>query len=479
MDIEEDRMSENQNMTEDEEQRRKRRAERIARMREEKERQERINRIAKAVFRYGGCALGAILVIVAGVFLLRGNKGGTPPENQTVRAAERSEETSDSGDRTAPKNVPETESSVDAGSNADAESPTETGSSEDIGNLTETGSNEDIGNPTETGNNEDIEDPTGTESGAESERTAQTAHPDKITRVLQSAGGSVAAVPVAVNGRIQVGDVEFQEGFYAEETPSTAAVGEPLIGSEYAVLINESTNEIVAEKGAQTIINPASMTKVLTVLVAAEHVTNLDDTVTITIEMTDFSYQNDCSAVGFSVGEVVTVRDLFYGTVLPSGGDAAIALATYVAGSHEAFVEMMNEKLEELGLSDTAHFTNCVGLYDENHYCSAYDMAMILKAAVENDWCREVLSRHTYTTSSTPEHPDGITISNWFLRRIEDKDTGGEVLCGKTGFVNQSRNCAASYFISDDGVPYICVTVGAQSAWKCIYDHVALYSQYG
>jgi D-alanyl-D-alanine carboxypeptidase (penicillin-binding protein 5/6) len=104
----------------------------------------------------------------------------------------------------------------------------------------------------------------------------------------------------------------------------------------------------------------------------------------------------------------------------------------------------MNEKLEELGIADTAHFTNCIGLYDDNHYCTAYDMAVIMKAAVENELCREVLSAHTYTTSSTEQHPDGITISNWFLRRIEDKDSGGLVLCGKTGFVNQSGSCAVS-----------------------------------
>ena len=110
----------------------------------------------------------------------------------------------------------------------------------------------------------------------------------------------------------------------------------------------------------------------------------------------------------------------------------------------DAFVDMMNEKLAELGLSDTAHFTNCVGLYDENHYCSIYDMAMILKAAVENDLAREVLTAHTYTTSATEQHPEGITISNWFLRRIEDKDTKGTVVCAKTGFVAQSGNCAAS-----------------------------------
>ena len=154
------------------------------------------------------------------------------------------------------------------------------------------------------------------------------------------------------------------------------------------------------DRDAHTRINPASMTKVLTVLVAAEHVTDWSDTFEITPEITNYSYVHDCSAVGFSNNEVVTVEDLFYGTVLCSGGDAALGLATYVAGSQEAFVDMMNEKLKELGLSDTAHFTNCVGLYDENHYCTVYDIAMILEAAIDHPQCREVLSTKKYTTSS-------------------------------------------------------------------------------
>lgn len=83
------------------------------------------------------------------------------------------------------------------------------------------------------------------------------------------------------------------------------------------------------------------------------HVENLDDTYTITLAETDYSFSHDCSNAGFDVDEKVTIRDLFYGTILPSGADAAVGLAAYVAGSHEAFVDMMNEKLDELGLSDT------------------------------------------------------------------------------------------------------------------------------
>ncbi len=267
------------------------------------------------------------------------------------------------------------------------------------------------------------------------------------------------------------------EPFVTQATESTTAVDGEVVSAN-AIIIEEKTGNILAQRDAYARISPASMTKVLTVLVAAEHVENLDDTYTITLAETDYSFSHDCSNAGFDVDEKVTVRDLFYGTILPSGADAAVGLAAYVAGSHEAFVDMMNEKLDELGLSDTAHMTNCVGLYDENHYCSVYDMAIILKAAMDNPICREVMSAHTYNTSITTQHPEGILLSNWFLRRIEDKDCGGEVLCAKTGYVVQSGNCAASYALDQSGNGYLCVTAHSTSSWRCIYDHVALYQQF-
>ena len=268
--------------------------------------------------------------------------------------------------------------------------------------------------------------------------------------------------------------------FQFEPNSDTVNIYSEEVISTHAVLVNADSGTIVATRGAYDRIIPASMTKVLTVLVAAEAIEegDLDDTFTMTLEITDYAYVNDCSYVGFLDGEVVTVRDLFYGTVLPSGGDAAVGLATYVAGSQEAFVEMMNAKLEELGLSDSAHFTNCVGLYDANHYCTVYDMAVIMEAAMENELCREVLSAHTYTTSKTTQHPEGIEISNWFLRRIEDKDTGGLVVGAKTGYINESGSCAVSYEEYADGTAYICVTANSTSSWRCIYDHVEIYNQY-
>lgn len=260
-------------------------------------------------------------------------------------------------------------------------------------------------------------------------------------------------------------------------TEDTIQLGSDIV-SNYAVFIDMESGTIIAGKGEKTRIVPASMTKVLTLLVAVENIDNLDDTFEITGDITNYCLLNDCSNAGFEVGEVVTIRDLLYAAILPSGADGALGLAYYVAGSQEAFVELMNAKLEELGIAGTAHFTNCVGLYDNNHYCTVCDMAVIMQAAVKNKTCREVLSAHTYTTSVTEKHPEGILMSNWFLRRIEDKDTNGEVLCGKTGYVGQSQHCAVSYGIDKGGREYICVTADAAGKWRCIEDHAYLYKEY-
>lgn len=304
---------------------------------------------------------------------------------------------------------------------------------------------------------------------------------DSMEQMDEESMGQDDAVKEAIASASSISQIFASTPVYTfEPTPDTATIYSEEVISTNAILINESTDTIVASKGAKERISPASMTKVLTILVAAEQLTeeNLDDTFTMTREITDYAYVNDCSTVGFLDGEKVPVRDLFYGTTLHSGGDAAVGLATYVAGSHEAFVDMMNAKLEAMGLADSAHFTNCVGLYDVEHYCTVYDMAVIMKAAMQNEMCREFLSAHSYTTTPTTEHPEGIEISNWFLRRIEDKDTGGEVLCAKTGYVVQSKNCAVSYGTFEGGTPYICVTAGSTSSWRCIYDHVEIYNRY-
>lgn len=426
-------MEEQFNYDEEEALRGERWKEKIAEMKRQKERRERLNQYIKQYAVYGCVSLLAIIIIGTGIGIHRKNVKAKEPITQEAATQETVVQ------ETIPQETVDQKEAIQVTPEALAQGTVE-------GVL-----------------------------GGTKNNSIETTPEGREASYIED--NSQMEVPIA-SDEIAVGDVMFHAGYVAEATESTRAVGQEDVLSEYAILIDAGSDTIVAQREAKTIINPASMTKILTVLVAAEHVTNLDDEFTITLQMTDYAYVNDCSSVGFLDGETVTVRDLFYGTVLPSGGDAAVALATYVAGSQEAFVELMNAKAEELGLSETAHFTNCVGIYDENHYCTVYDMAMILKAAVENDLCREVLSAHTYTTSATEQHPEGITISNWFLRRIEDKETGGEVLCAKTGYVNQAGSCAASYAISDDGTPYICVTAKTYSSWRCIYDHVAMYSLY-
>ena len=223
----------------------------------------------------------------------------------------------------------------------------------------------------------------------------------------------------------------------------------------------------------------SALTKILTLLCAVEHIDNFDDTFTITQDITDYTFRNGCSVAGFELGSSVSVRDLLYGMILPSGADGALGTANYVAGSQENFAKLMNEKIDALGLSDTAHFDNVTGVYSDHNYCTVYDMAMILAAAVQNETALDVLSAHTWQASATnQDNPDGILLSNWFLRRIEDKDSGGTVIAGKTGYVQQSGSCAASYYVSNQGTHYICVTGNAYSPWRCIRDHVALYKNY-
>lgn len=265
--------------------------------------------------------------------------------------------------------------------------------------------------------------------------------------------------------------------FQYAETEDTLRLGEEVTGS-YAIFVDVEEEKILACKAEKSRLVPASMTKVLTLLVAVEHITDLDDEFEMTRDITDYCFKNDCSVAGYAVGEKVTIRDLLYGAILPSGGDGALGLAIYTAGSHEAFVELMNEKLAQLGLSESAHFTNCVGIYDDNHYCTAYDLAVIMEAAMQNEICREVLSSRTYVTSKTEEHPEGLELSNWFLRRIEDKDTGGMTMYGKTGYVDQSGSCAVSAGIDRNGKEYICVIANAKNKWYCITDHAGLYKRF-
>lgn len=261
-------------------------------------------------------------------------------------------------------------------------------------------------------------------------------------------------------------------------TGETVTLGDE-INSVSAIVVDRETGEIVASKDPTATIYPASMTKVLALIVAVEEIENLSEEFTMTAEIIDPVYREGATTTGLKSGEAVPLMDLLYAMILPSGADAADALAIAACGSTEAFVEKMNEKAELLGLSESAHFANANGLHHESQYCTVRDMAMILEYALRDKICREVLSAMYYTTTPTEDHPEGVSYTNLFLYRIENREmNGATVVAGKTGYVAASGSCIASCGTASDGSEYIVVTADAAGSWKAIYDHIDLYGAY-
>ncbi|MBQ8741502.1 MAG: D-alanyl-D-alanine carboxypeptidase [Clostridia bacterium] len=264
---------------------------------------------------------------------------------------------------------------------------------------------------------------------------------------------------------------------FAEYTENTAGIGTDIV-SRNIIVINCDTNKVVAARGADVRCYPASTTKIMTVLTAVDYITDYNKTFTFSLEITDPLFIADATVAGFSANESVNMTDMLYGAILPSGADATVGLALSLAGSEEEFVKLMNKKAEELGLKDT-HFVNTSGLFDENHYTTPEDMSVILRAAMQNELCRKILSTYQYTTAATPQHPDGILLtSTLFSYMYGTEPEGADILGGKTGFVNESGYCIASFGKSDGGTEYICVTLGGSGLWPTVYDQFHLYEQY-
>ncbi len=246
-----------------------------------------------------------------------------------------------------------------------------------------------------------------------------------------------------------------------------------------AIIVNVTENKIVAERGKNEKIYPASTLKIMTLLTAVEHIKDFDETFTMSYAITDPLYIAEASVAGFLNGEKVTMRDLLYGMILPSGADGAMGLAVKIAGSEEAFVELMNQKVKDLGLKNT-HFTNVTGLFHEDNYSTAYDMAVILKAAMDNEVCREVLSTYQYTTEKTPQNPEGILLSSTlFSYMYGTEPETATILGGKTGYVNEAKYCIATFGEGNaSGDQYIVVTMGNSPGWPAFYGQIDLYKEF-
>ena len=320
--------------------------------------------------------------------------------------------------------------------------------------------------------------PTGTAADAANQMTSTTT--DSANQAAASAQQSSTA---ATNQTAQTIAATTQQttNYFQQQSQGflrTAMTLKPEVNANFAVLVDADAGLVVAEKNGSAKMYPASMTKVMTLLVACEHITDLNEKLEITQDIVDYVKKEGASNCGFKAGEQVTMLDLLYGLILPSGADAALALVRRIAGSEEQFVTLMNQKAQQLGISATTHFTNCTGLYNDNHYSTAEDMAIIMRAAAQNSVAATILTTRSYTTQANNKRTTGLSFSNLFLKRIDTQTTGGQVNFAKTGYVAKAGNCAVSYFTAASGRHYICVTGKTSGAWNVVSAHAALYSQY-
>lgn len=233
--------------------------------------------------------------------------------------------------------------------------------------------------------------------------------------------------------------------------------------STEAILVDAQTGYVIQETGADVQAYPASVTKMMTVLVALDHLDNLDMTYTMPQSIYDelaTTYHYDLSTAGFENGETVTYRDLLYGVMLRSGAECCLAIANIVAGSEPAFVDMMNEKAAELGLTNT-HFMNCTGYDDPSHFSTARDMSVVLLEGLKDDDFRTFITTSQHTSNPTNYHSEGLEMVNTLAFAMSDvAENGYKIMGGKTGYTSDAGQCLAS-FAEIDGKEYVLVTFGA------------------
>ncbi|MBR6336479.1 MAG: D-alanyl-D-alanine carboxypeptidase [Ruminococcus sp.] len=250
------------------------------------------------------------------------------------------------------------------------------------------------------------------------------------------------------------------------------------IDSKYCILIDADTNEIIAGTGYDKKIYPASLTKLMTLLCAAENIDDLKATFKFTSKVIDPLIEADASRVGFEPSEKVPMKDLLYGAILCSGADATSALAITVSGSEKDFATLMNRRAEELGLEST-HFVNASGLHDKNHISSCIDMAALMKTVLENKTCKKIISTEKYTTSKTKQHENGIEITSFVFKNIYEfgQDPDFAIGGGKTGYTDEAGTLLATY-LEYDGKTYIAVTAKALTQAQAVLDTEYLYHTY-
>lgn len=262
-------------------------------------------------------------------------------------------------------------------------------------------------------------------------------------------------------------------------TPITESSGQshislPSLDSPYVLLVDWEKQQILAQKEAQARIYPASLTKLMTVYTALQHLEDLNQGAVIPEGTQERFSRQGAATVGFNDGEWVSVRDLLYGTMLASGADAVSALTVAVAGSEEAFVEMMNEDARKIGMTQT-QFTNATGLHDDNLYTTLSDLYQLMRVAMEDEDFRIIFTTREYI-AYPGQHLEGLWIGSTLFSKLS-ADT--VIQGGKTGYTEEAGQALISMAKIEDKT-YLLLTAGANGnpeneETKHIDDAIAVY----
>lgn len=236
---------------------------------------------------------------------------------------------------------------------------------------------------------------------------------------------------------------------------SPCALKAEAVSAQFACVMEAQTGQVLYEKNAYTTHSMASTTKIMTALVAIEQ-GNLTDTVTVG----ENAAGTEGTSLYLKAGEKITLSDLLYGLLLQSGNDAAIAIAEHISGSVEDFALAMTEKAKALGAENTS-FKNPNGLDEEGHFTTAYDLALITRAALKNEKFSEICA----TKSKTIQDGKQTVVNHNKLLNMYEGCVGV-----KTGYTKKTGRCLVSSAIRD-GKQMICVTLNAPDDWN---DHKRL-----
>lgn len=266
---------------------------------------------------------------------------------------------------------------------------------------------------------------------------------------------------------------------FSASFPALASSEEPDVKGTSAIVFCGDTDEVIWEKNADKKMDPASMTKLMTCLLAAENL-EPDEIVQVTEEASSMP----ATKIYLQPGEKISVEELMYGLMLESGNDAAVALAIATAGSVDSFVEMMNDRAEAIGCKNT-HFTNPSGFGDKNHYSTARDMALIAREALKNDTVRKISGTAEHTIAATDSYQERkLRNFNFFLMGIDEEKNGKKlkvdkyegVFGGKSGYLEEGKATLVTG-LDADGLEIYSVVMG--STLEARYSDIKKMMDYG